>query len=132
VKKKTKNYSSTREIRILPQICDALKAKSKNKKSEYVVNITSAALYHRYENIMEKICPNDHYRFHDLRHYAVSVMLSLNIPKKYIANYVGHKSENMIDQVYGHIMAEKKTDVENTLFEYYNKIKKSVTKSVTN
>ena len=45
---------------------------------------------------------------HDLRHYLVSVMLSLNIPKMYIADYVGHADEHMIDTVYGHIMASKK------------------------
>jgi integrase len=52
-----------------------------------------------------------HYRFHDLRHYAVSTMLLLNIPKKYIADYVGHETEHMIDTVYGHIMRDKKDDL---------------------
>ena len=61
------------------------------------------------------------YRFHDLRHYTVSVMLALNIPKKYIADYVGHESENMIDEVYGHIMASKKTSVEDQMQEYFSK-----------
>lgn len=131
VSKKTKNYTSTRTIRMLPQIHDALNRNKDDAQDKYVTNLTSASLYHRYENVMMKICPDEHYRFHDLRHNAVSVMLSLNIPKKYIADYVGHKSENMIDAVYGHIMAEKKTEVEDVLFEYYNKLEKSVTKSVT-
>ena len=37
-------------------------------------------------------------------------MLMLNIPKKYIADYVGHESERMIDEVYGHIMQEARDD----------------------
>lgn len=60
-----------------------------------------------------------HYRFHDLRHYAVSVMLSLNMPKNYIADYMGHETENMLDRVYGHIMKEAKQSFEDRVNEYY-------------
>jgi integrase len=61
-------------------------------------------------------------RFYDLRHYLVSVMLSLNIPKKYIADYVGHEDEAMIDRVYGHIMARRKTSVEDMMYDYFSDI----------
>ena len=47
-------------------------------------------------------------------------MLSLNVPKKYIADYVGHETENMIDQVYGHIMASKKSSVQDQLQSYFS------------
>ena len=60
-------------------------------------------------------------RFHDLRHYTVSVMLSLNIPKNYIADFVGHETENMIDKVYGHIMQSRKTSVEDQMQDYFSK-----------
>lgn len=49
-------------------------------------------------------------------------MLSLNIPKKYIADYVGHETEDMIDLVYGHIMQSKKTSVEDLLNDYYSNV----------
>ena len=46
-------------------------------------------------------------------------MLSLNMPKNYIADYMGHETENMIDRVYGHIMKEAKQSFEDRVNEYY-------------
>lgn len=60
-----------------------------------------------------------HYRFHDLRHYAVSTMLLLNLPKKYIADYVGHETEHMIDTVYGHVMQDKKDSLLDTVNTHF-------------
>lgn len=119
VSKGTKTTAGTRTIRLLPQVLAALK---KLRQTEgYVVELTPAGLYRRYDTLQKHICPEQHYRFHDLRHYAISVMLSLNVPKKYIADYVGHETENMIDQVYGHIMRERKNEVEDILADYYSK-----------
>jgi len=46
----------------------------------------------------------------------------MNIPKNYIADYMGHETENMIDKVYGHITKEKKSKVEDQLEEYYTNL----------
>lgn len=119
VSKGTKTAAGTRTIRLLPQVQTAL-AKLK-QDGGYVVQLTPAGLYRRYNTLQKHVCPEEHYRFHDLRHYAISVMLSLNVPKKYIADYVGHETESMIDQVYGHIMRERKTEVEDILADYYSK-----------
>jgi integrase len=51
----------------------------------------------------------------------VSVMLSLNIPKNYIANFVGHSSENLIEKIYGHVMQSRKTSAEDQMQEYFAK-----------
>ena len=131
VSKGTKTVAGTRTIRLLPQVREALLKLKKD--SGYVIELTPAGLSRRYQTLQKYACPGEHYRFHDLRHYAISVMLSLNIPKKYIADYVGHENENMIDQVYGHIMRERKNEVEDILADYYSKhlLKKSDTKSDT-
>lgn len=101
VEKGTKSIAGTRTIKIFKPVLAVLQA-SPNKNGA-VTTITPQGLYKKYSSILEK---NNirHYRFHDLRHYTVSAMLALNIPKKYIADYVGHESEIMIDRVYGHIM----------------------------
>jgi hypothetical protein len=49
-------------------------------------------------------------------------MLSLNVPKNYIANFVGHETENLIENIYGHIMASRKTTVEDQLQEYFTNV----------
>ncbi len=126
VSKGTKTLAGTRTIRIYPFVRAVLEKAPRNGK--YVVNLKGHQIYQRFKSALEA-CGINHYRFHDLRHYLVSVMLSLNIPKNYIADYVGHETERMIDEVYGHIMSQKKTDVEDILQSYFEK---SVTKSVTN
>lgn len=122
VEKTTKTIAGTRTIRMFPIVSDALISfKGDRAAFDPVVTISPNAITKRFERLMKK---HDFpgYSLHDLRHYTVSVMLALNVPKKYIADYVGHESENMIDKVYGHIMVSKKTSVEDQMQEYFSKI----------
>ena len=128
VEKGTKTTAGNRSIRLFPPVAAALlAAKSTQETNENrdandgYITVKPDIISHRFEKLLKREGIR-HYRFHDLRHYTVSVMLSLNVPKNYIANFVGHSSERMIDQVYGHIMANKKTSVEDVLQTYYNTI----------
>ena len=117
VTKGTKTVAGTRTIRMYPFVREVLERTP--RETDHVVTLKGHQVYQRFQSALEA-CGLPHYRFHDLRHYLVSVMLSLNIPKAYIADYVGHETENMIDQVYGHIMAFKKTNAEDLLHDYFN------------
>jgi integrase len=122
VAKKTKTTESTRTISMMPVVKSVLLAAHEGKSdSDNVTELTPNAVYHRYSNLLAK-CGIRHYKFHSLRHYVVSVLLYLNVPKKYIASYVGHSSESMIDQVYGHIMADKKQSFTDKLNDYFSKM----------
>lgn len=125
VEKTTKSESGERTIRLYPFIADIINATERT--DEHVTKLTGNNMYAKFTAAL-KTLGLPHYRFHDLRHYLVSVMLSLNIPKNYIADYVGHADEGMIDRVYGHIMSAKKTSVEDIMDEYF---RKSDTKSDT-
>ena len=46
-------------------------------------------------------------------------MIFLDIPKKYIADYVGHENGKMIDQVYDHVMKDEKATFTDQLQEYF-------------
>lgn len=119
VEKSTKTAAGTRTIRMFPLVSDSLKrCKDSNPDTGDYIAPRPNTISNRFRRLIKKQ-GLPHYRFHDLRHYTVSVMLSLNIPKKYIADYVGHESENMIDQVYGHIMTSKKTSVEDQMQDYF-------------
>ncbi len=61
-----------------------------------------------------------HFRFHDLRHYNASVMLSLNIPDKYAMERMGHATNNMLKTVYQHTMQEKEDSVDASLNDYFS------------
>lgn len=122
VQKSTKTIAGTRTIRMIPIISNALARKweEASDQSSYIT-INPDLISNRFYRLIRKNgFPN--YRFHDLRHYTVSVMLSLNVPKKYIADYVGHETDDMIDQVYGHIMASKKHSVEDQLQDYFMQV----------
>lgn len=121
VSKGTKETASYRTIRVYPYVIDALKKEKKKAKSEYVTELTGDAIYCRYIATLNEL-NIQRYRLHDLRHFVASAMLSLNIPKNYIAAYLGHGSENMIDKVYGHIMKEKKSEFEDRLEEYFTNL----------
>ena len=140
ISKGTKSIAGTRTIRMFPFIRVVLERANRDNEmskkiddsnSKYIVAMQGYQIYNEFSRSLVK-CGVQHYRFHDLRHYLVSVMLSLNIPKKHIADYVGHETENMIDRVYGHIMAQKKTSTEDLLQEYFIKsVMKSATESAT-
>lgn len=121
IEKTTKTTAGTRTIRMIPLVANALQVlRSENPDTDGYITIRPDLISNRFYNLIRKSeLPN--YRFHDLRHYTVSVMLSLNVPKNYIADYVGHETENMIDQVYGHIMQSRKTTVEDQMQEYFSK-----------
>lgn len=122
VEKTTKSVAGTRVVRMFPIVTDALlRVKSDAAPTDPVVTISPNAITKRFERLMKKHGFSA-YSLHDLRHYTVSVMISLNVPEKYIADYVGHDDSGvMIKKVYGHIMASKKTSVEEQMQAYFEK-----------
>ena len=121
VVKTTKTVAGTRTIRMIPLVADTLmQIKEPTAQPDDHITVGPNSITNNFCRLVRRNGLPE-YRFHDLRHYTVSVMLALNIPKKYIADYVGHESENMIDEVYGHIMASKKTSVEDQMQEYFSK-----------
>lgn len=121
IEKTTKTTAGTRTIRMFPVVSETLiNYKEAHPDNGGYISIRPDIISHRFEKLVKRT-GIQHYRFHDLRHYTVSVMLSLNIPKNYIADFVGHETENMIDKVYGHIMQSRKTSVEDQMQEYFAK-----------
>ena len=119
IEKTTKTTAGTRTIRMFPVVSETLiNYKEAHPDDGGYISIRPDIISHRFEKLVKRT-GIQHYRFHDLRHYTVSVMLSLNIPKNYIADFVGHETENMIDKVYGHIIQSRKTSVEDQMQEYF-------------
>ncbi len=121
VMKLTKTSSSYRTIRITAKVSDVLK-KHYNPEDEFVVNLTAASIYKRYQTALRHCCPEKHYTFHELRHYAASVMLMLGHPINYVADYLGHETRDMVERVYGHVMTDKKDELFDRVDTYYNGI----------
>jgi integrase len=118
--KGTKTTAGKRTIKLFKPVLDLLKKAPKD--TEFVTEFQKPS---RISNSFVYVTARlglKNYRFHDLRHYAVSTMLSLNLPKNYIADYMGHETERMIDEVYGHIKQNAKEMFMSLLDDYYIKI----------
>lgn len=66
-----------------------------------------------------------HFRFHDLRHYNVSILHSLNIPDKYIMARGGWKSNYVMNNVYNHALKEKANEFDIKITEHFENVVES-------
>lgn len=117
VRKTTKTTSSKRTIRLFAPVLKVLK--EAEHTSEYVVGYPHPNRITDTFSTLLKDLNLPHYRFHDLRHYAASTMLLLNLPKKYICDFLGHETERMLETVYGHIMTDKKDSLLDIVDTHY-------------
>lgn len=117
--KKPKSTSGTRVLKI-PQRIAAL-IDQQPRVDEYIVHHSGQALYKGFSRVCEKAGVR-HYRFHDLRHVFASVSIALGTPMEYIRKDMGHKSDNMLKSVYGHMMESKRAEYSDAREAYYEKI----------
>lgn len=61
-------------------------------------------------------------RFHDLRHYAASIMHSLGVPDSYIMERGGWSSDITLKSVYRHSLSDKSKEFSNKTNDYLKKI----------
>lgn len=119
VMKGTKTYSSDRKIQIPKTIMEVIERTP--KESKFVVQLTASQVYEHFSKICKEL-GLPHYRFHDLRHTAASVMLALGVPDKYAMERMGHATNNMLKTVYQHTMQEKRDEVAAGIDQYFEKI----------
>lgn len=113
--KTTKTLSSTRTLQMPDLVYNILKSIDTDK----VVNLTPAQISDNFTNLVKKsgLPP---IRFHDLRHFNASMMLSLNIPDKYAMQIMGHSTNNMLKNVYQHIIQDKMNNAYSQVNDYLN------------
>lgn len=75
----------------------------------------------RFQRLQEKCFGQVRFRFHDLRHYNASVMLSLGVPNKYAMERMGHATDNMLKSVYQHTMRSKQQEIARKMTDYFDK-----------
>lgn len=120
VVKQPKTYSSNRTLEAPETVMTALKKYRKDGK-EHIFTHKPQIITNRITRLKEQhnFPP---FRFHDLRHYFASVMLSLNVPDKYAMDKMGHSTNNVLKNVYQHIMDEKQKEVSKTINNYFEYI----------
>ena len=88
-----KNSSSDRYVEYPKHVITAL------PKSGKICNLNPDQITHHFGDVINKL-ELPHFRFHDLRHYAVTIMHAMGIPEAYIMERGGWKTNTVLNQVY--------------------------------
>lgn len=112
--KQPKTYSSYRDI----DYPDFVIQKIKNIKGQ-IVPISPNTISTHFKELLEK---NNlpHFRFHDLRHYNVSILHAMNVPDKYIMQRGGWSSNYTMNNVYNHTLKSKSDAITQQINSYFN------------
>ena len=123
VLKHPKTTAGERTLQMVPALYGILEDGERwANEEDFVTDLNNSQISERYRKMMRRIGLS--YTFHQLRHYACSVMIAAGIPTKYIADFLGHASENMVNTVYGHVMEDKKEEFFKKYTDYLDKGKK--------
>lgn len=114
--KSPKAYSSYRTVDAPQWVIDKLKAARDNDYK----NMNPAHITSGFRRICNKLGLD--IRFHDLRHYYASLMLSLGVPDKYAMARMGHATPNMLKTVYQHLMADKELEISRSINDYFDNL----------
>lgn len=118
--KTTKTTSSTRNVDMPEYVLKLFPTKGR------LVNLNPNQITHRFKRALSKLdIPN--FRFHDLRHYAASMMHALGIPDVYIMQRGGWSSDNTLKNVYRNVMTDYKEKFTNRVFEHLESMTQNMT-----
>ena len=106
VLKQPKSYAGYRTIPCSSRVLDKI---GDGDPDAFVLGKTSNYIDRLWMRYLKSI-HEEYFNFHALRHYFCSQALLLGVPKKYIAELMGHSSENMIDKVYAHTFKNEKAE----------------------
>lgn len=112
-----KTSSSDRYIDFPREVIRELVSKGGNG---YVVNIVPSTITRLFEKHRKKLglqC-----RFHDLRHYAASIMHSLGVPDSYIMERGGWSTDVTLKSVYRHSLSDQSKQFSKKTNDYMKKI----------
>ena len=86
-------------------------------KSGNLVNLNPNQITHRFAKILKTLNIQS-FRFHDLRHYAASMMHALGVPDVYIIQRGGWASDTTLKGIYRGVMDDYKEKFTNKVFEH--------------
>lgn len=117
ITKAPKTYTSNRTLKVYDFILQKIKARQ--DEGLPFISLNPNQITEAFSGVLSDLEVR-HFRFHDLRHYNVSVMLSLNIPDKYAMERMGHATNNMLKTVYQHTMQETEDKIDASLNDYFS------------
>lgn len=102
IKEAPKSSASTRIVPLPDEVMELI---GDGEPDSFVVPIVPTTIYHNFARLRDKHglkC-----RFHDLRHYAASIMHALGVPDQYIMERGGWKSDAVLKSVYRNTLSDQ-------------------------
>lgn len=113
--KTTKTVSSTRLIEMPDFVI------KKCPRSGNLVNLNPNQVTSRFERALDHLSI-PHFRFHDLRHYAASIMHAIGIPDQYIMQRGGWSSDHTLKAIYRGTIEEYTQKYNNMTLQHFDKM----------
>ena len=110
--KSPKSYAGFRSVPLSPRIVQFIR--EKQKSSEKLISVTTTDISKRFHLIVEGAGLHP-FRFHDLRHFFASNLVTLGVPDIYAIKLTGHSSTSMLQRVYQHRMSDAEKQYEETI-----------------
>lgn len=114
--KSPKSYAGDRYIEYPDFVTEKLKGLEGR-----VVRLSPDVITNRFERVLKRAGIH-HFRFHDLRHYAASILHALGIPDAYIMLRGGWSSDGVLKNVYRHALSDKIKEMDDKANEHFSKL----------
>ena len=108
-----KNAESTRQVPYPKEVIDLI-----GKGKGPIINTTPNCITSSFTYLRDKLglkC-----RFHDLRHYTISIMHAIGVPDRYIMERSGHKSAKILQEVYRNPLKSQSNYFSEKANEYFS------------
>lgn len=122
--KTTKTVSSIRDIDLPDSVMKVF------PKSGRLVDINPDQITHRFARALKKLKIQS-FRFHDLRHYAASMLHAIGIPDVYIMQKGGWSSDSTLKKIYRGVMDDYKEKFDKKAFEHIDSLTSDRTQNRT-
>ena len=121
--KTTKTASSIRDVGMPKEIIKLF------PKTDRIVNLNPNQITHCFARAL-KTLNIQYFRFHDLRHYAASMLHAIGIPDVYIMQRGGWASDGTLKKIYRGVMDDYKEKFTEKVFEHMNGMTQKMTQKI--
>lgn len=112
VKETAKTAAGERTVAVPPEVLELILDKQKTSESDYIITMSTQYLSRHLIAAEKEIGIDPPITAHKFRHYSVSILHALNVPKSYGMRRIGHITEEMYDRRYDHEIPEYQKEID--------------------
>lgn len=116
--KQPKTYSGYRNIEMPDFVIDRLKGIEGR-----IIRGTPDMITHRFQRAVKYTHLENRFRFHDLRHYAVSIMHAIGVPDEYIMKRGGWATSHIMNSIYRDTIEPEEKRQTQKILSHFSEVK---------